>query len=615
MVLLAVAVSGAHLSSPVWAVTSYKLIVVVNPGSTAGSVALTPAGGTYVAGATVSFKATANTGWYFVGWALNYSNTDPVMGNAYSGYYSNQNPASLTMNHNYVLTAYFQQQNQWVRYSGNPILTATAGSWDKDEVWNPQVIGPGSDGGYLMVYNGCCNATPPFDYNAFGRAHSFDGLHWTKDPNPILARGGPGAWDNVSMGVGSISYDPSENKLLLYYSARNDASGIWGIGLATSNDSVHWTKSGSNPLISGEDIFPDHPNRLVRYPSVVRYAETYMMWFQGAGAIYLATSTDGIAWTLQNGGAPVLKPDSWDFPTNLANPNAWDFDYFYRPSVVYDPLAENFKMTYSAIDVSGEGQSALYRMGLAVSSGGISWTKYPGNPIIAPIPGGWDNGDSADNAGLLWLNGTLRVYYSGDTFSSASCIDLQDSCNHYVTYGIGLLYAQEVPLVAGWNLFSLPVVPASSDTKAILGPLLSASEVTVVWSYSAVSKSWSFYKPLPTPTGTLLTMKDGVGYWIYMTKPDTLIVGGYVIAPATLPPTYTLANGWNLIGFKPQPNIENETVSQYLSSIAGLYDLNNVWVYDSIGGDWTRADGGTWLLPGQAMWILITAIGSTILKP
>ena len=608
MVLLAVAVSGAHLPAPVSAVVpSYKLIVSVNPGSSAGSVALTPAGGTYVANTTVSFKATANTGWYFVAWALNYSDTDPVWGNKYSGYYSNQNPASLKMNSTYVLTAYFQQQNQWIRYSGNPILTATPGTWDQDYVWNPQVF-QYPNGTFGMVYLGCCNTAS--GNNAIGLATSSDGVNWRKYSGGPILDAGTGTWDHDQMRTGTVLYDSSESKYLMYYSARN-STGYFHIGLATSDDSIHWDKYGSNPLLLGQAL------------TVVKHGGVYMMWYfmfntVSFGSIMLATSTDTTTWTVQNGGGPVFKPDSWGFPGNGANPNAWDFDFFYRPSVVYDPFADDFKMTYSAVDVSGEDGTggALSRIGLAVSSDGITWTKYPGNPIIAPIPGGWDNGEWVENAGLFWLNGTLRVYYSGITSSSASCIDLQwPGCNHWTAYSIGLLYAQEVPLVTGWNLVSLPVVPASSDIKSILRPLLSANEVTAVWSYSVVSKSWSFYKPTSTPTGTLLTMQDGVGYWIYMTKPDTLIVGGYVIAPASLPPTYTLYNGWNLIGFKPQPNIENETVTQYLSSIVGLYDVNNVWVYDSIGGNWERAGGGTWLLPGQAMWIFITAPSGTTLKP
>ena len=61
---------------------------------------------------------------------------------------------------------------------------------------------------------------------------------------------------------------------------------------------------------------------------------------------------------------------------------------------------------------------------------------------------------------------------------------------------------------------------------------------------------------------TLTTMVDGLGYWINMTHADTLYVLGYVILPASSPPTYSLSTGWNLIGFKPGPTIQSEPVSQ-----------------------------------------------------
>ena len=82
---------------------------------------------------------------------------------------------------------------------------------------------------------------------------------------------------------------------------------------------------------------------------------------------------------------------------------------------------------------------------------------------------------------------------------------------------------------------------------------------------------------------------------------------GYIIPPASAPPSYTLAPGWNLVGFKPQPTIQSEKVGDYLYSITSRYDLNSVWVYDGSSSTWTRADSNYMLQPGQAMWILITA--------
>jgi len=76
---------------------------------------------------------------------------------------------------------------------------------------------------------------------------------------------------------------------------------------------------------------------------------------------------------------------------------------------------------------------------------------------------------------------------------------------------------------------------------------------------------------------------------------------------------YSLVQGWNLVGFKPEPAVQNETVGAYLSSITGNYNVNNVWVYDNSSQSWIRADSSYMLQPGQGMWVLMTA--SATLRP
>ncbi|MGD0690670.1 MAG: hypothetical protein ABSA50_13015 [Candidatus Bathyarchaeia archaeon] len=70
---------------------------------------------------------------------------------------------------------------------------------------------------------------------------------------------------------------------------------------------------------------------------------------------------------------------------------------------------------------------------------------------------------------------------------------------------------------------------------------------------------------------------------------------------------YSLSTGWDLVGFKPQPLVTDETVWVYLSSIAGHYPMNSVWVYNNESADWIRIDSSDVLRPGQAIWILVTA--------
>ncbi|MEN3013100.1 MAG: InlB B-repeat-containing protein [Endomicrobiia bacterium] len=75
--------------------TTYTLLVSIEP-SEAGTVSLNPAGGVYTAGTVVTLQAHPESGWVFEGWSGNLS--------------GNQNPTTITMNSNKVVTANFTKQ-------------------------------------------------------------------------------------------------------------------------------------------------------------------------------------------------------------------------------------------------------------------------------------------------------------------------------------------------------------------------------------------------------------------------------------------------------------------------------------------------------------------------
>ena len=178
----------------------------------------------------------------------------------------------------------------------------------------------------------------------------------------------------------------------------------------------------------------------------------------------------------------------------------------------------------------------------------------------------------------------------------------------------GIAYAYSVPLVAGWNLVSLPVVPVDSSAVNKMRSLAASGNLGVVWGYTGTPLSWKFY--IPGKPSTLTTMVDGFGYCVFMRAAGTLYVNGSVIPFGSTPPSYSLVAGWNLVGFKSQPNAtEPKTVGVYLSSITGSYDVGNVWLYDTSSGTWIRANSSYVLQPGQAMWVLVTSSSGATLRP
>jgi len=227
-------------------------------------------------------------------------------------------------------------------------------------------------------------------------------------------------------------------------------------------------------------------------------------------------------------------------------------------------------------------------------------TSYTTNRRLTTIESDptWNFGDYVgDYFGLSSTDQFVNAVWT-DTRNAA--ISGQDI---FATFVDAPLYS--IRLLSGWNLISLPLIPDNPSITILLSTQIQTKNVVVVWTFSSTSRSWLVF--IPDKSSTFTTMKDGAGYWVYMQTADTLYLDGTVIAPVSTPPSYSLIQGWNLVGFKPQPSIQSESVGQYLSSITGNYDPNNVWAYDNTSGGWIRAHAGYMLEPGQALWILMTA--------
>jgi hypothetical protein len=237
------------------------------------------------------------------------------------------------------------------------------------------------------------------------------------------------------------------------------------------------------------------------------------------------------------------------------------------------------------------------------------------------------------NAGVTLSNG------NGELASLFLTVNAHQTQNCTAT-SLGGVYNCPLSFVQGWNLVSLPVVPTSNSTfsNSVAGIFGSdpqqglLSNVTSIYSYSSgawqyctVTKQTSGSTSKYACTGTLSSLSDGVGYWVYAKTPFSLNYAtnlapawgglvGSVIPAGSAPPTYSLNAGWNLIGYKPQPDpSQSENITTYLQSITGHYDVANVWIYDNSNQSWIRATPATVIAPSEAMWVLVTS--PTTLRP
>lgn len=197
-----------------------------------------------------------------------------------------------------------------------------------------------------------------------------------------------------------------------------------------------------------------------------------------------------------------------------------------------------------------------------------------------------------------------------------------------------------ITLKPGWNLISLPLIPADPVIEVVLAGIM--DYVIRVWQYDAetetwkgfapgngilmVEEKWRYSPPGPpdgltemvdgkrrsfTPTGVLLAtlteMVDGKGYWIAMEAAATLtVIGTEVPLPPAPPSAYPVFEGWNHIGFR---SITPMPVEEYLGdTIMDIFLL--MWRFDAAEGIWFRVLLGDNLEPGRGYWLSLSGNGT-----
>jgi len=242
-------------------------------------------------------------------------------------------------------------------------------------------------------------------------------INWTKhNGNPVLTPGPTGAWDEEFVGTPSVLFDGSTYHL--WYSGYNYIAGrSVGIGYATSNDGISWTKyddpSTTNPPYSQSDpvLTPgpgSYDNIGAGFQCVLKIDSIYHMWYTGDNhvannqglTICHAISLNGISW-IKDTLNPVL---------NVGQNGSWDDVWVNAPSVVFD--GSMYHMWYAAWN--GDYPPSHVLIGHATSPHpDSSWTKDPNNPVLDKgTPTCWDY-DRVDAPNVIYDGSLFHMFYSG----------------------------------------------------------------------------------------------------------------------------------------------------------------------------------------------------------
>lgn len=196
--------------------------------------------------------------------------------------------------------------------------------------------------------------------NRLGLAVSEDaGVSWNVVQEDILPSGPPGSFDSGAIPSAGVVRE-GKNDYRMWYTAADKYvrfgeinQGILHIGTARSRDGIHWQKSFAPALLAREGAAEPYEACLAR-PAVLKLDGVYHMWF----------------------GVYDMAPGS---------------------------------RAGAGIPASG----GSYRLEYARSTDGVSWTRFPDQPVLPLTPGAFDS-TSQTYASVIDMGDELWMYYTGD---------------------------------------------------------------------------------------------------------------------------------------------------------------------------------------------------------
>jgi len=193
--------------------------------------------------------------------------------------------------------AYSDDLISWTKEDTNPVLEYGPESWDKQGVYDAQVLKVGDT--YHMYYGG---ASSGWEAGAIGHATSSNGVDWTKDDeNPVVTLPG----DPIMSPTRILRVD-NEWRLYLHANKKNY--------LATSSNGVDWSLYG---VVLGKGPFNSFLNQGTVKLRPVRLGENFWIgFFTGNNyshhqEVGMCFSTDGKHWVRHPTSVISRDPEGW----------------------------------------------------------------------------------------------------------------------------------------------------------------------------------------------------------------------------------------------------------------------------------------------------------------
>ncbi len=284
-------------------------------------------------------------------------------------------------------------QTTWTKWPANPVFSGFNGNSDNPVVvryaLEPNVVYDWPTGVYRMWYTSLTFGGQGLAING---ALSLNGIDWfVQNDGPALdVAESQRVFDVTVRNPRVVSMGSS---FAMYYMG-TDSSGKGSIGLATSQDGIHFTRHGAYPVLSGGSA-ESWDSGGAGFEDVRKEDSTYYIWYSGGNSttsgLGLARSTDGVEW-VKDPANPILIP-------TLAS----EQPYVLAPSVV--KVGGLYYMFYLA------GPYASRSVYVAYSTDKVHWTKASNGPILTGGSQSWETG-TLGNISVIYLAGEFRMWYS-----------------------------------------------------------------------------------------------------------------------------------------------------------------------------------------------------------
>lgn len=292
--------------------------------------------------------------------------------------------------------------NAWVANDGNAFVALSGldngnKTWDSYQVFAPAVTTVGNQ--VMLYYSGCTGSNLGDSCSqelGIGLATSADQVGFTRAPtNPLYP---PRAHFGLEPG---LLRDPAGGSMVTLFISVNALASQQNqeIYRETSTDQMQFNETSDAVLRPGATGSWDDAE--VCCASVMPVGGGLTMWFAGHSMrdstwrIGVARSADGFHFT-EDAANPVLREGpSGDFDQNGVN----------DPEVIFEAARKLYRMWYTGNTVLGE--TAL---GYAVSTDGVRWHKFPGNPVLRPLDVGLQ---VIGSPAVLADEGELRMWLHG----------------------------------------------------------------------------------------------------------------------------------------------------------------------------------------------------------